>query len=939
VTEILLTFGQFQLIPTRQSLLRDGKPIRLGGRALDLLTVLVERAGELVSKDDLIERVWPGTFVEETNLRVHVATLRKILGDGGAGERFIHTVAGRGYCFVAQVGRSDDAALAAAAAADAAEAEHNLPAPLTRTIGRDQVVDLIAAQLRRHRFVTIVGPGGIGKTTVGLAVAGNLVGAYADRVCFVDLGPLADQRLVSGAFASVLGVAARIDDPLPGLLAYLKNKSMLIVFDNCEHVIESAAALAEGILRGAPGVHVLATSREPLRADGEWIYRLSTLAVPPRAARPTAAEAMAYPAIELFVERATAAQDTFALTDGNVATVCDICRRLDGIPLAIELAAARMDLFSLPEFAARLTDCFSLLTTGRRTALPRHRTLRAALDWSHGLLSEAEQIVFRRLAPMVGGFSVAAAIAVVADPIVPASEVLELLASLVGKSLVATDIGGKTLRYRLLETTRGYAAVKLAQSSDADPVARRYAIYFRDLMRRGEAEWNAQAPADWLSVYGGIIDDVRAAIDWALAPGGDLAIGLELTADSAQLWFQLSLMTEYRERAERALQRLQAAPLPGATMEMRLQAALGHTLWYAAAQPSNMERAFTRALALADQVGDPLVQLQALWGLWAVRRGRGEYHAALAIATRYEAIAQQTGDSRFVLLGDRILGLTHHFLGNQTAASELVERVRSRTRGAGRMSNTDFQLDPRIAMPTLLARIQWIRGFPDQAVASVQEAIDAANQADHWFSLCYVLYIAGCPVSLWVGDLDATQQHMRVLIDRAAANEAVDTWRRCYALVLRLRQGSEGQRLTAAFIEPRLDISTIVRLATLDAAPLLPVPVPEAEPADALWSLPEVLRVDAELLLWHGAPGAMAAAETKLLRSLDVARRQSALSWELRSATTLARLWHRGGRGAEARDLLARTVDRFTEGFGTTDVVAARRLLADWDARVERSQD
>jgi predicted ATPase/DNA-binding winged helix-turn-helix (wHTH) protein len=930
VTDTLLTFGPFQLRPARQSLLRDGNAVRLGSRALNLLTVLVERAGELVSKDELARRVWPGMVVEDANLRVHVSALRKILGDGGAGERFINTVAGRGYCFVARVGRTHDA-VAADPSVGAAAALGNLPAPLTRTIGRDQAIGMIAKRTLRHRFVTIVGPGGIGKTTVAVAVAGNLVGSYRHQVCFVDLGRLADHRLVASTLASVLGVALSTEDPLPGLLAYLRSKSVLIVLDNCEHVIDSAAVLAEGILKGAKGVHLLATSREPLRAEGEWVYRLSSLAVPPRSARMSLADALAFPAIELFVERATAALDTFELDDADAATVCQICRRLDGIPLAIELAAAHINLFSVREFAARLADGVSLLTAGRRTALPRHRTLRATLDWSHALLSDAERIGFRRLAVMAGQFTMEAAVAVVADATVPASNVLEVMAGLVGKSLITTDVGGKAIQYRLLETTRAYAAEKLAQSCDAEPSALRYAMYYRDLVQRGEAEWKVEAGAEWLSTYAGNIDDIRAAIDWAFAPAGDLPVGLDLIAASAQVWFQLSLMAEYRERVERALQRLTAASEPNDFVEMRLRAGLGHALWYTANEPDRMEHEFARALLLAERVGDRYVQLQALWGLWAVRRGRGEYRAGLEVASRYEAIARGVGDRRFIILGDRILGLTNHFLGNQTLARQHVERVRTQSCGAKPTPNTDWQVDSRIAMPTLLARIQWIQGFPDQAMATAQEAIAAAQQADHWFSLCYVLYTAACPLSLWLGSLEETHRHLSVLAARAAGNAAVEAWRQSYALILRLRQGGEGDSLIASFLEPRMELSKTSEVAALASLPAIPVPLPEAEPADALWSLPEVLRVDAELLLWHGVSNAAEAAETKLLRSLDLARQQSALSWELRSAMSLARLWRRVGRAAEARELLAATSDRFTEGFGTDDVAKARRLVEDWD--------
>jgi tetratricopeptide (TPR) repeat protein len=416
-------------------------------------------------------------------------------------------------------------------------------------------------------------------------------------------------------------------------------------------------------------------------------------------------------------------------------------------------------------------------------------------------------------------------------------------------------------------------------------------------------------------------------MDWAFSPSGDLAIGLDLTAASAQLWFQLSLMAEYRGRIDRALQRLPTAPAADPVMEMQLQAALGHALWYSAQEPDTLERAFTRALALAEQVGDSLMQLQALWGLWAARRGRGEFREGLAVATRYEAIARQAGDPRFIALSDRILGLTDHFLGNHAGARRRLERVRGETHGVRQQSNADFQLSPEVAAATLLARILWIQGLPDQAVVTARQAIDAAQKADHWFSVCYVTCIAAGQLSLWVGDLADTRRHIDVLTDRAAGNISIEPWKRCFAQLVQLRQGSERDALIASFVEPRMDLSTVSGLLAFASAPAVQMPMPGAEPADALWSLPEVLRVDAGLLLWHGGPDAAEAAEAKLLRSLQVAREQSALSWELRSAMSLARLRRGGPRGAEARDLLAATYGRFTEGFDTVDLMATRRFL------------
>jgi DNA-binding winged helix-turn-helix (wHTH) protein len=352
VADFSLAFGPFRLHPTRRVLFRDGKQLRLGSRALDLLVALVDSGKDLISKEELLKRVWPDTFIEEANLRVHVAALRKLLGDEGTGDQYISTVAGRGYCFVAPVARTEEAADEPASVASLPEHPHHLPASLTRVIGRTDSVNAIASQLARRRFVTIVGPGGIGKTTVALAVAGHLFDAYEHRVCFVELASLTDERLIPGALASVLGLATLGEQPLPALAAHLRSKSMLIVLDNCEHALDAVAMLAESVLRGAPGVHLLATSRQPLRGEGEFLYHLQALAVPSGVDKPSTAEALGFSAVELFAERAAASLDSFELTSANLATVIDICRRLDGIPLHgwICLASRAWHLVSMIAF-------------------------------------------------------------------------------------------------------------------------------------------------------------------------------------------------------------------------------------------------------------------------------------------------------------------------------------------------------------------------------------------------------------------------------------------------------------------------------------------------------------------------------------------------------------------------------------------------------------
>jgi predicted ATPase/DNA-binding winged helix-turn-helix (wHTH) protein len=495
--ERAISFGAFRLLPERRLLLEDDKPVRLGSRALDILIALVERPGEVVGKDALMARVWPNTFVEESNLKFQISALRRTLGGGN---RYLVNVPGRGYSFVAPTTRTERAP-SAAPQATAKVAVHNLPTQLTRLIGRTETVDRLAAQLARQRLLTIVGPGGIGKTSVALAVAETQIAAYEHGVWLVDLAPLVEARLVPAALAAALEIEIPFENALPRLLDHLRDRQILLVLDNCEHVIDAAAAVAAAILRGAPGARILATSREPLRIEGEHVHRLASLASPPASSSPNAADALGFPAVQLFVERAVASLDEFELSNADAPIVADICRKLDGIALAIELAAARLDAFGVHGLAARLDDRFQLLTSGRRTALPRHRTLRATLDWSYELLSEPERVVLRRLAVFAGGFTQEAASAVAASAEIAGTDIVESVADLVAKSLAVVEIGDVMVRYRLPETIRAYALQKLRENRDYEGVARRHAEYHRDLFERAEAEAEARPMAEWLAAY------------------------------------------------------------------------------------------------------------------------------------------------------------------------------------------------------------------------------------------------------------------------------------------------------------------------------------------------------------------------------------------------------------------------------------------------------
>jgi predicted ATPase/DNA-binding winged helix-turn-helix (wHTH) protein len=924
--------GLLVLDLSRRELRTRGVSVPIGGRAFEILAILAQSAGQVVGKDELMQRVWPGAIVEENTLAAQISAIRKALG---ADRDSLKTVSGRGYRLAgnwisraanepAQPPSSDPNSVSKQ------DSRTNLPASSVDLIGRAFATRHVEEVLAAHRVVTLTGPGGIGKTALALQAAQSVSANTQVDAYFVDLAPLSDPRLVPSAIAGVLDVRLGSGEADAASVARsIGPRQLLLVIDNCEHLIDAVAKIIETIVKVCRSVSVLATSRENLRIVGEYVYRVGPLSVPTdQDQEPDVI--LAQSAVQLFVARINATQAAFSPDPANLLQVAAICRQLDGIPLAIEFAAARAATLGIAQVAARLDDRFGLLTGGRRTALPRHQTLRATLDWSYELLSERERRLLCRSAIFPAGFTLEAAAAI--DPEHQASFVLEGIANLVAKSLLSLDGSPSGGRWRLLETIRAYALEKLAEKGEADDVARLSAGYFRDLFRTDTLGSPEQSKPRDRSSDRRELDNVRAAIDWAMSPNGDLRIGLELTAESAPLWFQLSLMAEYCQRVETALERLQSQPKPDDDLEMRLQVAFGHARWYTESfgDLRAMERAFTRAAELAERTGNTEIRLKALWGTWAAGRGSGNHQSALAAATRYEMIADGTGDKVSIMLGARMQALSHHDLGNLKRAHQYVAGVLSRAPRLARGSGNDLQVDARVAMLTLLARVQWLQGFPDQADAAAREAIDSALRMHHWFSICYVLFFAGGPVAFWIGDLTEAQLRLEMLRDRTGGNSefpGFNLFARICAEVVRLRQGSESDALTAAYIEPRMQYPTVAALGEMIRHPSSVPPFPDDNPCDAPWSLPEVLRVDAELLLWRGEPGAVSTAETKLQRSLQLARQQAALSWELRTALSLARLRIGQDRRGDARELLQPVYSKFTEGFATADVRSARAIL------------
>jgi predicted ATPase len=944
VDEENFAFGSFRLIPAQRMLLEDGKPLRLGSRALDILVTLVESAGETVRKDQLIVRAWPDTVVDEGALRVHVAALRKALGDGRAGKRYIANNPGRGYTFVAPVTR--ESRCPAPATPGGTAIANNLPVPLTRIVGRHDIIAALATQLAKRRLLTIVGPGGIGKTTVAAAVAETVSASYADGVWFVGLASLLDPDLVPSALSTVLGISPSGANPISGLAAWLRDKQALIVLDSCEHVTAAVAPLAEAVLKAAPQLRILVTSREPLRAEGEWLHRLASLELPPDSIDLSAAEALKYSAVQLFNERAMAAVDGFTFDDTDTAAVLEICRRLDGVPLALELAAARIDVLGVRELAAHLDDRFRVLTSGRRTALPRHQTLGATLDWSYQLLSEAERTVLRRLAVFAGDFPLEAAVAVAAD--MASSEIVDHIGSLVAKSLVAADIRGELpRRYRLLDTTRLYSREKLNRSGELQQVARRHAEYYLGVFAHAEAESESRPQVEWLSIYGRHLDNVRAGLDWAFSPEGDPQTGVALTVAVVPLWVQLSLLEECRERVERALAGLDSADAATARPRMQLSWALGWSLMYGVGRAREARPAWATTLDLAERLEDTGYRLRALWGLCIDQFNNGELRAALEFARRFASLASDSSDAIDLMMADRLLATALHYFGDQRAARHHIDRALTQLAALAQQPQiVRVRFEMRVSTHYFQARILWLQGFAEQALRVVEHNIEEGNAVGQALSFCSVLGQGACPIAFLAGDLDDAERYGAMLLDHTERHpiRLWHVWARCFNGLVIAKRGdiTGGVHALRRGLEQAGDARFLPRFLLLlgelavclgeagEVAPGLATveeTLARCEARDERWYLAELLRIKGELVILEGAADAAAAAEGHFLRALDWARRQQALSWELRTATSLAQLWRDQNRAAEAHELLGSVYGRFTEGFETADLREAKSLL------------
>jgi predicted ATPase/DNA-binding winged helix-turn-helix (wHTH) protein len=937
IDEVVYAFGEYRFFPNRQLLFRGATPVRIGSRALDLLKILVERRGELVSKSDLIRFAWPDTFVHEDNLKVNIGTLRRALSQERAELPYITTVPGRGYRFVATA--HIEVNLARELKAPSTNQSNRALPALPVMVGRDNDIAKITKDVEQHGFVTIVGPAGVGKTTVAIASARQLTKRFPDGAYFVDLAAINDPQLLLATIASSLGSGDGVVDLLVGITDALRNVEKLIILDNCEHVLPTASLVAEKICSILPGIGIIATSREPLCSKTESVYRLAPLEFPESDVPLGAPEAMTFSAIALFVARAAEATG-YQLTDIDAPFIASICRRLDGIPLAIELAAPRLITSDLPDLVQHLNQSFELLNYGTRTAPLRHQALQATLDWSYRLLSDSEAALLRLLSVFAGAFTYEDVLDIASEVRLSSSEIATSLESLAAKSLVAETANGSSLKYRLLYATRSYAGERLRATGEQRSAFEGHARSLLRVFETAETEWKWREREAWLAHYGQRANDLRKAIDWAFSDGGDAAIGIRLTVASIPLWDELSSVAESRQRARTALDavtKTECAP----ELQMKLAAAYARGFLMSERVEPEAEAACLDSVRLARINGDTDYQLRSLWNLIVLHSFSGRHDDVLESLDEFDAIAAK--DSSAGPSGARFRHMAQFYRGNIVSAHGNLQQLAEEQDVLDQRSQISrFQVDPYVMIRFSLAFVSWVRGDVVEAKRMAAIAVNSATTIKHLVSQSAAISLASLPISLWTGNLEEAERHLALLVDnlnqkslaiwtplshffgaairhKRGYDDAVDQMHVAVDEILASRFLIRAPFYLSMLAEAALERGQVelARSSIFDA-------FARAKQQNEVWCQPEILRV---LGLVELRLGRETNAEAAQLKAVELAKEIGALLFQLRVANDISFRWARNGRISAAVTLLDPICRQFPPDLTANEIVRARELL------------
>jgi predicted ATPase len=797
-------------------------------------------------------------------------------------------------------------------------------------IGRETVIGKVSDKLRDERFVTLLGTGGIGKTTIATAVGHAATAEFAGEVYFVDLEGLTDPRNVAGAVATSLGLALKSKDPGLELVDLVRSRKILIILDSCEHLIEAVATLAEQLYRQTEQIHVLTTSRELLKVEGEHCYRVLPLDCPPKGSEQTAIAVLRYPAVQLFVRRVAARAGSMVLTDEEAPFVAEMCRKLDGLPLAIELAAGQVAALGLKTTVARLVSRPELLKLSHRTAVPRHRTLKATLDWSYDLLSDAERIVFRRIAPFVGHFTLEGARYVAGELAVDTGEICNAITGLVEKSLIATRIDETQAEYRMLDTTRAYALEKLEEHAEVDLVFRRHAEYVARYLESQRVALLPLPQAERVAAHLRQISDVRAALEWSFGPRGDSEIATRLAVPATQLLLELSLLAECQLWSERAIALL-GSRHPDSRREMEICATLPFALMYTEGNNQRVRAAFSRGLGAAVRQQDLGYELRLLSGLFRYSYWTNDVSNAIDLAVRGKNVALKTQDAGDLALAESMLGAASHLTGDHLGAQKHFEsslgyaRTGSRFRAGLHLFNyVSFSLAG-------MARSLLYRGLLVQSLDYANRAIDEGKRSGRPAILCRALAMV-FPVFLASENAELSAQCVAQTADLASTYtlipyRALATGQRGQLLLLQgtiedaiplLRKAVKelhDQRYEMLNVDFFCELSAglMTTGGHEEALALIANQLDVQRQAGKFLHMPNLLRMKGLALAARSIED-HAEAEQSLLSSIDWAKRQSAALFELKAATDLGELLLKQGRTREAYKHLGAVLDRMPVG-------------------------
>jgi predicted ATPase len=920
----------------------DGRSTQLGRRALKVFVVLWEGAGGLVTKDRLISEAWSGEAAKENALQAQISGIRRALGRSRGA---LETVPARGYRLRLTEVPTLAVSLPGARRPDSEdlvrEPRKRIPGLTDALLGRSEDLAKLKQLLFAKRLVTIVGVGGIGKTSLAGALVGQVHPDFVASIAIVELAPLRQSGLLSSAVAVALGLRAPPGkDSFATLIECFGAHRWILVLDNCEHLIDEASQFAHAALKSCPELRILATSRESLRVDGESIYLLAPLKVPPEGSLDKSVRD--FSAVELFISRTSALEGAIEWTATNIGLAVQIARELDGLPLAIELAAARAQTLGLANVAANLQR-LSILSAGKRSADPRQQTLKATFDWSFHLLSSPEQEVFLILSVFPDTFSAEDVVELAASDSLPSWNIEDALASLISKSLVAPVSDARPERYRLLQALRAYAEARLSRSPLYRPVMcslARACLAFceRARLRLGTPDAIRKAG----------LANTRRALEWTHSTTGDAALSVRLVVDSMPLFFEQGMMAESLLWLDKAIATSETSIALEPLTELKLLAQLGIARQYTSGWNASTAAVWGRVLDLADAAGSDEFRQRGCWGLWGASCAFGQHAEGLEYARRISQLEERNLREGEIRVGDRLVGTSLHLLGEHTNSWPFILKMLGQADAvdSGLFAQAPYyEYDQLAATYAIGARIRWLMGRPNEAIGLVKKGISRCQKIQHPVSSCHVLASGACPVSILVGDVKGAAEYIDRLIDPAVSG-GVRVWAavgRAWKGVLGVKVGflNEGIEILEESIR---DLSrnqfllyqvqfraalaeALTKAGRLDEAQaVLDEAIEESRETDGTWWLPELMRVRGEhmALKWSNR---VDEAEKIYREALAVAQAGGAKGWQLRLTMSLARLWSDTGREGDALRLLEGEYQSFREGLETDDLVAAAALI------------